>query len=245
MAAWKAPYFVSDVIARLRETYGPEFVYSGVTIETTLDWRMQQAAEQTLREAVRRGGESSANPNMGAIVSLDPRTGEVRALVGGPDFARDQFDAVTQGIRQPGSAFKPLLYAAAFDSGICTLASTYKAGTLAYPSGGNDGKDYVVHNFESGYTGNVTVLDAIRHSLNTVAVKVCEETGPANVSAYAQRMGIHTPLEPALPIALGASGVRPLELCSAYTAFAHNGERFEPAFIARISGRAWQHSVPR
>jgi penicillin-binding protein 1A len=232
MASWKAPYFVSDVIARLRETYGPEFVYSGVTIETTLDWRMQQAAEQTLREAVRHGGESSTNPNTGAIVSIDPRTGDVRALVGGRDFARDQFDAATRGVRQPGSAFKPLLYAAAFDSGVCTLASTYNAGTLTYPSGG---KDYVIHNFESGYTGNVNVLDAIRHSLNTVAVKVCEETGPARVSEYAQRLGIHTPLEPTLPLALGASGVHPLDICSAYTAFAHGGERFEPALIARIT----------
>ena len=232
LKSWKAPYLVADVIAKLREQYGQEFLYSGATIETTINWQMQQQAEQTLREAVQNGAKSGANPNTGALVSLDPHTGYVRALVGGPDFLRDQFDAVTRGIRQPGSAFKPLLYATAFDAGLCSLVSTYKDAPLTYPSGG---KDYVVHNFDSGYRGEVTVLDALRHSLNTVAVKIGEDVGPANVVTCAEKLGIHTPLEPTLPLALGASGVHPLDLCSAYTAFANGGDRYEPALISKIT----------
>ena len=237
MASWKAPYFVSDVIALLRDKYGPEFVYSGVKIETTLNWQMQQAAERTLKDGLKDGGASSANPNVGALVSLDPRTGYVRALVGGPDFGRDQFDAVTRGIRQPGSCFKPLVYATAFDSGHCNLLSVYKDEPLTYPA---SPKEYVVHNFDERYRGRADVLEAIRHSLNTVAVKVGEEAGPANVSAMAGRLGIHTNLEPTLPLALGASGVHPIDLCAAYTTFANGGERFDPAFITKITNARGQ-----
>ena len=232
LKSWKAPYVVGDVIAKLREQYGQEFLYSGATIETTINWQMQQIAERTLRQAVQGGSQSSANPNTGALVSLDPRNGYVRALVGGPNFMRDQFDAVTRGIRQPGSAFKPLLYVTAFDAGLCSLISTYKDAPLTYPSGG---KDYVVHNFDQGYRGEVTVLDALRHSLNTVAVKICEDAGPGNVATQAAKLGIHTPLEPTLPLALGASGVHPLDLCSAYTTFANNGDRYEPTLISKIT----------
>ncbi len=233
LKSWKAPYLVADVIAKVREQYGGEFLYSGATIETTLNWQMQQAAERALREAVHSGGKSSSNPNTGALVSIDPRNGYVRALVGGPDFLRDQFNAATRGIRQPGSAFKPLLYATAFDANICSLISTYKDAPLTYPGSGK--KDYVVHNFDQGYRGDVSVLDALRHSLNTVAVKVGEDTGPANVATCAAKLGIHTPLEPTLPLALGASGVHPLDLCSAYTAFANGGDRYEPTLIVKIT----------
>ena len=232
LKSWKAPYVVSDVIVKLREQYGQEFLYSGATIETTINWQMQQAAEHALREAVQSGSRSSANPNTGALVSIDPRSGYVRALVGGPNFQRDQFDAVTRGIRQPGSAFKPLLYATAFNADVCTLISTYRDAPLTYPGGS---KDYVVHNFDQGYRGTVTVLDALRHSLNTVAVKVGEDTGPEKVTAFAEKLGIHTPLEPTLPLALGASGVHPLDLCSAYTAFANNGDRYEPILISKVT----------
>lgn len=232
MASWKAPYFVSDVIAFVREKYGPEFVYSGVQITTTLNWQMQRAAEKTLRDALRQGGASGQSPNVGAIVSLDPRTGYVRALVGGPDFMRDQFDAVTRGVRQPGSCFKPFAYATAFETGHCDLLSIYKDAPLTYPAAP---KEYVVHNYDERYRGKTDVLEALRHSLNTVAVKVGEEAGPANIAVLAARLGIRTTLEPTLPLALGASGVHPIELCSAYTAFANSGERFDPAFVTRIT----------
>jgi penicillin-binding protein 1A len=225
---WKAPYFVSDVIRMLREKYGPEFLYSGVKIVTTLNWKMQQDAEAALK----RGLPGGQGPNTGALVAIDPRTGFVRALVGGASFQTDQFDAVTQGIRQPGSAFKPFVYASAFDTNACDLTTEIVDQPLAYHAGADNWK---VHNYDGRYRGSMTVLDGLRQSINTVAVQVMEKVGPANVADYATRMGITTPLDPVLPLALGASGVRPLDLCSAYSAFANNGNRYDPVFLQSIT----------
>jgi penicillin-binding protein 1A len=227
-ADWKAPYFVSDVVRMLREKYGPEFLYSGVKVVTTLNWKMQQNAESALH----RGLPSGQGPNTGALVAIDPSTGFVRALVGGADFRTDQFDAVTQGIRQPGSAFKPFVYASAFDSNACDLTTEIDDHPLSYHAGS---ESWTVHNYDGRYRGKMTVLDGLRQSINTVAVQVMEKVGPANVADYAHRMGITTQLDPVLPLALGASGVRPLDLCSAYSAFANSGDRYEPAFVQSIT----------
>lgn len=227
-AKWKAPYFVSDVVRMLREKYGPEFLYSGVKIVTTLNWKMQQSAESALHHGL-PGGQG---PNTGALVAIDPRSGFVRALVGGADFHTDQFDAVTQGVRQPGSAFKPFVYASAFDANACDLTTEIDDRPLSYHAGA-DG--WTVHNYDGRYRGKMTVLDGLRQSINTVAVQVMEKVGPANVVDYAGRMGITTKLDAVLPLALGASGVHPLDLCSAYSAFANSGDRYDPAFVQSIA----------
>ncbi len=228
-ADWKAPYFVTQVLKQVRQSYGEEMLYAGVTIETTLDWRMQQAAERALRSALH--GEWGATT--GALVSIDPRTGYVRALVGGADFRRDQFNAATQGVRQPGSAFKPFVYLTAFDNDICDLWTTVKDQKLVYSV---PPKTWVVHNYSGGYSGPVSVLDALRFSINTVAVQVAEKTDPGTIASYAYNLVITTPLQAGLPLALGASGVHPLDICSAYSAFANGGYRYDPAFVVRING---------
>jgi len=225
---WRAPYVVAHVLAELSDTYDPEFLYSGATIVTTLNWEMQKAAERAMKTSLHNG----RGPNTGALVSLDPRNGAIRALVGGADFHSDQFDAVFQGVRQPGSAFKPLVYAAAFDSNVCNLANTMEDKKLVYQV---PPKDWVVHNYNGAYRGSVTVLEALTQSINTIAVQAADETGPAAVAAYAQRMGITTPLSADLPLALGASGVHPIDLCSAYTTFANGGNRSDPYLISEIS----------
>ena len=225
---WKAPYVVAHILSQMRDTYGPEFLYSGVKVVTTLNWEMQKAAERALYYSL----HSHRGPNTGALISLDPRTGAVRVMVGGADFKADQFDAVYQGIRQPGSAFKPLVYTAAFDANVCNLANTLEDKKLIYQV---PPKDWVVHNYDGTYRGTVTVLEALRQSINTIAVQVADQTGPTAVAAYAQRLGITTPMETNLPLALGASGVHPIDLCSAYTAFANGGNRYDPYLIADIS----------
>jgi penicillin-binding protein 1A len=224
---WRAPYFVAHILAELRDRFGAESIYSGMRIVTTLNWRMQKAAERSLRGAL----VSRTGPNTGAIISLDPRDGAVRALVGGADFRWDQYDAATQGIRQPGSAFKPIVYAAAFDVNACTLANMVTDKKLVYPS---SPRDWVVHNYDGHYRGDVSVLEGIRQSINTVAVQVADETGPSTVQAYGRQLGITTPMAPDLPLALGASGVRPIDLCSAYSAFADNGTRYDPFSVSAI-----------
>jgi penicillin-binding protein 1A len=229
---WRAPYFVAHVIDLLRNAYGGELPDSSVRVETTLNWPMQQAAERALKAGLARSGGA----NTGAIVAIEPANGAVRALVGGPDFARDQFDAAVQGARQPGSAFKPLVYAAAFDASVCNLVTQIEDVPTAFPGVAVGAGDYVVHNYDRAYHGKVSVLEALRESINTVAVRVASQTGLDSVVSYARLMGIDTPLEAGLPLALGASAVHPISLCSAYTAFANNGVRFDPVCIERIVG---------
>jgi len=231
-ADWKAPYFVVDVLRHVRDTYGAEFLYSGVTIVTTLDWRMQQAAERAFQAGMRRG-----IANTGALICIDPHDGAVRALVGGPHFAADQFDAATQGVRQPGSTFKPIVYVTAFDASLCTLETRFQDAPLTYAGSPHS---WTVHDYSGRYHGQVSVLDSLRLSLNSVAVQVAQQAGPQNIVTTAQEMGITTPLTPVLPLALGASGVHPIDLCSAYSLFANHGERYDPTFLRKITDRKGQ-----
>ncbi len=223
---YRAPYFVDWVVQDLVSRHGVDAVYSGWKIVTTLDWQMQERAEQAVRRGLRYGA------TQGALVSLDPHTGEVRAMVGGVDYKHDRFNAITQGKRQPGSAFKPIVYAAAFDGGLLSLYSELKDETLEIPGGR---KTWTVHNYGGGYKNqNVTVLEAITHSINTVAVETAQETGIPRIISTAHRMGITSELAPYLPLALGASAVRPLELCGAYAIFAADGNRYRPTGLKLV-----------
>lgn len=223
---YAAPYAVNYVVHQLTQYYGPDAIYNGMKVYTTLDPRIQQIAEQTLTDGVRRSGVA----NQGALICVDNRTGFIRAMVGGLDYRRDQFNVVMQGIRQPGSCFKPIVYTAALDTGKVTLDTRYRDD----PSlpGEHAGNRWHPKNYSGRYTyRRITVLDAIKHSINTVAVKVALDTGLDTVIAYARKMGITTPLAPYAPLALGASGVRPVELCEAYTVFATGGKRAVPQCI--------------
>jgi len=229
-----APYFVNYILNRLVQGpggYGYDSVYSGWKIYTTLDSRIQRAAEETLRRGIR----AHQMANQAALICLDPKTGAIRAMVGGLDFKRDQFNIVTQGTRQPGSAFKPIVYTAAIDTGVCDLNKTYRDDP--YFPGRHPGNTWYPKNYSGRYSYRyVSVLNAIRVSLNTVAVKVAMETGLQRVIEYAHRMGITSEIDPYPTLALGAwqSGVRPLELCSAYSVLANNGQRAIPTGIKRI-----------
>ncbi|MCS6776267.1 MAG: PBP1A family penicillin-binding protein [Chloroherpetonaceae bacterium] len=226
---YKAPYFVTYVLRQLTDRYGEEFVASGLTIETTLNWEMQKIAEETLR----RGLEQSP-ANQGALVALDPRTGYIRAMVGGRSFYADEYNVVTQGIgRQPGSTFKVFGYTTALEEGLITLDSYFLDTPYRYPG---DPKRRVVTNYGGTTSGrSISVRQAIARSVNTVAVRVAEKAGIKDVIQVAYRMGITTPLKPYLSTALGASEVRPLDLCSAYSVFAAGGARCLPMAIVRVT----------
>ncbi len=227
----KAPYFVNYVLSLLESKYGRESIYSGWTVHTTLNYQMQRAAEDALQNGLKEYGHGVTN--QAALVAIDPTSGYIRSMIGGANFQHDQFNAITQGLRQPGSSFKLFDYTAAFDLGICTLDSRYRDAPISYPGAG--GRPWVVHDYE-GYTySDVTVLHAIQDSINTVAVQVVAQTGVNNVIAYARKMGITTPLHPYLPIALGADAVRPIEMCSAYGMFDNNGIRVDPVAITKIT----------
>jgi len=231
--SFKAPYFVFHVLKQLIEDYGEDQIYrEGLTVETTLNWQMQQAAEQALREGLAKYGRGSAT--QGAIIAIDPQTGFIRAMVGGVDFRKSQYNATTQGRRQPGSAFKPIVYCAAIDRELLTPDSRIVDAPVSYPS---YPKPYRPKNADGRYRGSVTVRQAIAYSINIPAVKTIAMVGPRTVIDYARKLGIQSPLEPNLSLALGSSAVRPIEMAVAYGVFASGGNRCEPVAIVRVRDR--------
>jgi len=221
------------VLKQLMEDYGEDQIYrEGLTVETTLNWQMQQAAEQALREGLAKYGRGSAT--QGAIIAIDPQTGFIRAMVGGVDFRKSQYNATTQGRRQPGSAFKPIVYCAAIDRELLTPDSRIVDAPVSYPS---YPKPYRPKNADGRYRGSVTVRQAIAYSINIPAVKTIAMVGPRTVIDYARKLGIQSPLEPNLSLALGSSAVRPVEMAVAYGVFASGGNRCEPVAIVRVRDR--------
>jgi penicillin-binding protein 1A len=226
---FKAPYFVWYVLNDLFRRYGASYVYSGLRIETTLNWKLQQEAEAQLEHGLQ---QQTHGGNQGAVISIDNDTGYIRAMVGGRNFRASQYNNVTQGKRQPGSTFKLFDYTAAFNEGKAGLDTTFEDRPIPYP---ND-PSKVVKNFGGKYRyGPVSCLTAIQFSINTVAVQAAAAVGINKVISYAHRMGITTELAPYLPSALGASPVRPIDLCSAYSLIADKGVRFHPMSLIRIA----------
>jgi penicillin-binding protein 1A len=231
---FKAPYFTRYVLREMIKKYGRDFVESGVRIDTTLDYKMQQAAEKALADGIERNRRLGAND--GCLVSIDPATGYIRAMVGGTDFNKSQYNIVTQGKRQPGSTFKIFDYACAFETENYTLRNGFVDKPIPYPG---DPKHRVVHNEYDESSGRWTSFkDAIKYSKNTIAVQLAQEVGMQNINELAHKMGITTELSPYLPTAIGASAVRPLDLCSAYSIVPNHGNRCQPMCVTRITNAA-------
>lgn len=231
-----APYFVMDVLRELETLYGRELLLQGnLKVYTTLHGEMQRAAEAALQRGVQ--AFSSQGVTQGAVVLIDLRTGQIRALVGGVNFRRSQYNNITQGRRQPGSAFKPIVYATAFELGKLTPNSTLSDTPISLPSGVR-GKYWRPQNADGKFRGSVSVSRALASSINIPAVRAAQRVGADKVVEFARtRFGIESPLDPVLPIALGASAVRPLELAKAYSVFALGGNRIEPFMLRRVVDR--------
>jgi penicillin-binding protein 1A len=171
----------------------------------------------------------------GALLCLENGTGHVKAMIGGRDFAASQFNRAVQSRRQPGSAFKPIVYAAAIDKGY-TPASILIDAPIIYH---DEERDFTwkPRNYGRRFHGPTSLRQALAKSRNVVTVKLLRDIGVEYVIDYARRLGIMSPLAPNLSIALGSSGVSLLELLEAYAVFANQGERREPIFITRIVDR--------
>jgi len=169
----------------------------------------------------------------GALISIDPVTGYVRAMVGGFDFKRSEFNRSIQSRRQPGSAFKPFVYGAAIDDGF-TAATVLDDSPISYSIPGWD-KDWIPENYDGKFYGPMTLRDALAYSRNVVTIKLAEKVGIDKVMSFANRMGIKSHLERNLSLALGSSGTSLLELTSAYGVFANQGIRVEPLFIKYVT----------
>ncbi len=218
-----SPHFVSYILFnKLLPNYGTEQVYrGGLRVYTTIDLDLQKKAEELV----------SKMKHEGALVAIDPNTGEILALVGGRDFDASKFNRATQAFRQPGSAFKPIVYATALENGYRAVDHLLDA-PLLFPNGwepGNDGDKY---------DGEVTLMDALARSINTVAVRLAQIDGVSRVVDMARRIGISTPHLPEdLSLALGTASVTPLEMSVAYSTFANNGYKIEPYGIKEVRGK--------
>lgn len=224
-----APYFTSYVQQQLPKLVPQEELESGgLTVETTLNTKWQKYAQETVNYAIDNYGPGEAF-EQAALVSIDPRNGEIKALVGGNDFSKSQFNRATQAQRQPGSTFKTFVYSTAIAAGFSPY-TTYIDGKYVV-----DG--YQPHNYGKTYRGPVTIHDALTSSINVVAVKTLVDVGFDPVIEMAKRMGIKSSLLPAYSLALGSSEVNLLELTSGYGALANKGNHIEAHGITRIFNR--------
>lgn len=169
----------------------------------------------------------------GALLSIDPMIGYVKAMVGGYDFKRSEFNRAIQARRQPGSAFKPFVYGAAIDRGL-TPATVIEDSPIRYSMPGWD-KDWTPENYDGKFYGPMTLRDALAYSRNVVTIKLAAKIGIDNVISFARQVGIKGNLERNLSLALGSSGLSLMELTSAYGVFANQGVRVEPVFIKYIT----------
>lgn len=231
-----AKYFIQQVRNEVSRKYGRDTLYNGgLTIHTCLDQNLQRQADMAIQKgiahwAVRQKTRSKELPQA-ALVAIEVKTGLVRALTGGTNFSRSQYNRATQAKRQPGSAFKPLVYAAAFERGFHG-ASIVEDKPLVLPGTGS-GK-WRPKNFTGRFEGPTTLWTGLVQSRNIVAIKLMQKTGVGSVIELAAQMGIHSKLRPDLSLALGASEMSLLEVTSAYTVFANDGKWIEPVFITRI-----------
>jgi len=240
-----APFFVDLVLKQLRETY-PEtqLKTEGLRVFTTLDTIMQRSAEQALDSGIdglnRKYGylRRSPTPLEGVMLTIQPGTGYVKALVGGRNYSKTQFNRAIQARRQPGSLFKPFVYATAMDPARGPQAFT--AATVLDDSPINVQTGTAVwspQNYDLKFHGRVTVREALAHSYNIPAVRAAIDAGVPNVIKTASTIGIESRLAPYPSVSLGSFEVTPLEIAYAYSAFANLGVKAEPVSILAVSTR--------
>ncbi|MFL6281116.1 MAG: penicillin-binding protein 1A [Vicinamibacterales bacterium] len=171
----------------------------------------------------------------GAVLAIENRTGQIRALIGGYSFDRSKFDRAVQAYRQVGSAFKPIVYTAAIDRGY--TPTTIIMDTPASFPGAAGSPVYTPMNYDRKFEGPIPLRHALEESRNVPAVRVMEQLGPAHVIQYARRLGLQSPLPPYLAVALGAAEATLMEMTSAYSVFPNQGVRMRPYSIAKVSDR--------
>src|SRR6266542_3106506 len=218
-------YFLEYVQQLLEQQYGADVVFKGgLHVYTTLSPTMQLKAERVLRDGLRAvearrvaagkgkavAAEAPADRPEGALLALEPQTGYIKAMVGGYDFFRSEFNRAVQARRQPGSAFKPFVYIAALESGM-TPASVVEDAPVEYAVGKN-GKPWKPDNYDRKFRGPITYQQALEESINVAAVKVQEQVGIRRTIDVARRLGVESPLGDNLSIALGTSDLTLLEL---------------------------------
>ncbi|MCG7410715.1 PBP1A family penicillin-binding protein [Paenibacillus sp. ACRRX] len=228
-----APYF-RDYVRKELYALGlteDEIESGGLRIYTTLDARAQAAAEAAVAKNIPSSGDLQA-----ALVSIDPRSGDIKAMVGGKNYRENQFNRVFANTRQPGSAFKPIVYLTALEQKQLTAASrfTSQPTSFSYDEGR---KTYSPSNFGGKYYGDIDLRQAIAASDNIFAVNTIMQIGPDKVIEMAKRLGIHADMKPVPSLALGTYPVSPYEMASVYAVLSNDGNKMMPRAVLAVTDR--------
>jgi len=227
----KAPYFADYCIKRLKQNFGEQLFTGGLKIYSSLNYRMQQVAKEAVKNGVADLNSRGVTNVQAALVAIEIKTGKIRALVGGTDYGKSQFNRATQALRQPGSAFKPIVYLTALLKGY-HYDSVIQDRPVTLTSD-EDPRPWTPKNYSGWYRGAVTLKQGLALSLNAATVNLAIQVGIRDVVKTAKRLGIQSKIYPVYPSALGASEMTLLELVSAYSTIA-TGKRVEPECIERI-----------
>jgi 1A family penicillin-binding protein len=234
--ASRVPYVSQAVTAELEEKFGRDVVLQGgLRVQTTIDLKMQRIAEEVAAEGHKDLVDRGAYADQLSLVAVDPRTGFVKALVGGVgDFDKNQFNRAVLARRQLGSSFKPFVYYLAFASGNYTPDSTIDDSPMTIPDGD---EPYIPRNYDNKFSGAMSIRQAIAVSRNIPALRLGIEFGNDNVVALCRKLGINSPILPVVSLPLGAADVTPMEVAGAYAVFASGGYKSKTTLIARVTDR--------
>ncbi|WP_315787137.1 transglycosylase domain-containing protein [Fischerella sp. JS2] len=240
------PYVTNAVSQELARKFGREaLLKGGMRVQTTVDAKFQEMAEDTVSKWHKRLLGQGLSKNQIALVAIDPRTHYVKALVGGVDPKTSEFNRATQAYRQPGSAFKPFVYYTAFATG------KYNPETIVYdtPVSYRDGSGwYSPRNYDGGYSGAMSIRTALKLSRNVPVIKIGKAIGMNKVVETCRTLGIMSPMEPVTSLPLGAIGVTPVEMAGAYATFANYGWQSPTTVIVRVtdsSGNVLLDNTPK
>lgn len=246
-----APYFIENIRRYIQDKYGSDVLYKeGLEVHTTLNINMQKAAtdaiEQGLEELETREGYEQKLVQ-GALICMEAKTGAIKAMVGGRDFKKSEFNRATQSRRQPGSAFKPFIYTAAFDKGM-TPSTRMVDAPISYPDKSSPTGAWQPKNFDGKFIGPTTLRTALVQSRNIITIKILQEIGVDYAAGYAANMGISSPLTKNLSLALGTSGVTLQEMVRGFGVLANQGKRVVPVMIKKIvdrTGYVFEENQPK
>jgi penicillin-binding protein 1A len=254
-------YFAEDVRRYLEETYGEDTLYTeGLSIQTTIDTSWQREAEEVVDshlDSLQAVLEARHKPTdrrfylpvydsttgettlvhkklQAALVAIDNATGEVRAMVGGYDFADSKWNRATQATRQPGSSFKPFVLTAAVDAGYMPRDTIYDSPIVMNIPGYGE---WSPRNFDEKFRGPITIREGYQDSRNLVSIRLLQKLDPQRAVFFAKKMGITTPIKPVASLAIGSEEVTLLDLTSAYTTFPNGGIRTKPRMIRKVTDR--------
>jgi penicillin-binding protein 1A len=235
-----APYFVEYVRQQLETTYGSSIIYKGgLKVNTTLNGAMQNTAQEVFNYNIRdlqnrieaNRGKKMSEPLQGAMIAMDPKTGQILVMIGGVDFSRSEFNRAVQAKRQTGSAFKPIVYSAAVANGF-RISDVIIDSPIVFPNA--DGSQWKPENFSGKFSGPMILLNGLTYSKNVVTVKLLNKIGIGTVKKNAVKLGINSPLSSDLTLGLGSSSVSLLEMVTAFSAFANGGMVPEPLSILSV-----------